>query len=136
MADGPSPVSLAYVAGFFDGEGCLTIARNGSVTFSIVNTSKSVLTFVKETLGLGVVQDRANKVNKRQYIFRAYGDNCMKAVELLLPYLVEKKPQAVLLRHYREHCKSVRKSGIQGQFRNPNKDRYIQEMKAFKRHEN
>lgn len=131
-----SPSSLAYVAGFVDGEGCLTISSNGSVVLSIVNTSSKVLHFVKETLGLGVVQDRAQKTNKRQYVFRAYGENCMMALELLLPYLIEKKPQAVLMRHYREHCKPIRKPGIKGQFSNPHKDRYIQELKAFKKHEN
>ena len=130
-----TPHELAYVAGFVDGEGCLSIGTNGSVSLGIVNTSKCTLDFVLKVLGVGVIQDRKQIVNKRQYVFRAYGDNCMGAINLLLPYLIEKKDQALLLLEYRKSCRAIRKPGHRGAFANPDRADYITKMKALKKYE-
>ena len=122
---------LAYVAGFLDGEGCLSIGANGSVSMGIVNTSKCTLDFVLKVLGAGIIQDRKQIVNKRQYVFRSYGENCMAALDLLLPYLIEKKEQALLLIEYRQQNRSVRKPGQRGAFANTARVDYITKLKAL-----
>ncbi len=82
-----------YLSGFFDGEGCITISKNGSLCLGVVNTSKAVLDLFKDVLG-GVVQDRKQIVNKRQYVWRVYGDDAVWVLEIFYPYLIEKKEQA------------------------------------------
>lgn len=84
----------AYLAGFFDGEGCITVSKNGSISLGVVNTSKEVLDLFVERFG-GVVQDRKQVVNKRQYVWRAYGETAVFILEKLLPHLIEKKEQAL-----------------------------------------
>ena len=34
---------IAYAAGFFDGEGCISISKNGAVDIRVTNTAKNVL---------------------------------------------------------------------------------------------
>lgn len=131
----PKPEELAYVAGFVDGEGCFSIGKNGSVSLGIVNTSRCTLEFVLKVLGAGVIQDRKQKVNKRQYIFRSYGENCMDAVHLLLPYLIEKRDQALLLIEYRNIPGSIRVPGLKGARPNPDRMGYSQRMKELKKNE-
>ena len=126
---------LAYIAGFVDGEGCLSIGANGSVSIGIVNTSKCTLDFILKVLNIGVIQDRKQIVNKRQYVYRAYGENCMTIINLLLPYLIEKKDQALLLIEYRKQDRIIRKPGQRGAFANPSKIQYITKLKELKKHE-
>ena len=86
---------LAYLAGFFDGEGCITVNANGGITLRVINTSKPVLDLFKEILG-GSIGDRTQKVNKRQYAWSAYGNTAYKILHALYPYLIEKQDQADL----------------------------------------
>ena len=129
------PYQLAYVAGFVDGEGCFSIGLNSSVSLRIVNTSKCTLDYVLRILGTGVIQDRVQKVNKRQYVYCAYGENCMHIVDMLLPYLIEKKEQALLLIEFRKQDRTIRKKGSKGAFTNPARAGYITKMKELKKHE-
>lgn len=126
---------LAYVAGFFDGEGCISISNSGKISIGIVNTSKCTLDFVLKVLSVGVIQDRKQKVNKRQYTYRAYGDNCIAVISLLLPFLIEKKEQALLLLEYRKLPGFITEEGKKGHFRNPARNPYITKMKELKLNE-
>ncbi|NRP84105.1 LAGLIDADG family homing endonuclease [Marinobacterium sp. xm-d-509] len=116
-------MNLAYIAGFFDGEGCVSIAKNGSLTVSVVNTSLPVLEMMVDVLGVGVINNRTQKVNKRQYAYRAYGDDAAAVLRSLLPFLIEKKPQAeTALDYFDNHRGGVRKAGVKGLFKNPMRD--------------
>lgn len=55
----------AYLAGFIDGEGCITIKCNGLVRLSITNTVKPVLDGIRARLGYGSIGRRDNKSNKK-----------------------------------------------------------------------
>lgn len=83
---------LGYLAGFFDGEGCVTIGSNGSVQLRVINTSKQVLDRFPEFLG-GTVLPRKQMVNKPQYYWSVYGEDAIEAVKLLLPFSIEKAKQ-------------------------------------------
>jgi hypothetical protein len=126
---------LAYVAGFVDGEGCFTLSNHGATTLSIINTSKTALLFVQEVLGVGTVNPRKQRVNKNQYIYRAYGSNCIGIVEKLLPYLIEKKEQAQVLLEYHNTPKTERKPGSRGAHSIVDRETFITRLKELKRRE-
>ena len=126
---------LAYAAGFVDGEGCFSISKAGKISLGIVNTSRETLEHLRDTLGVGVVQNRKARVNKNQFVYRAYGDNCIFVAKALLPYLIEKRSQAELLIHYRTIPNAIRISGKKGLLRNPDRAQYIVELKALKKKE-
>lgn len=127
--------ALAYVAGFVDGEGCLMINANGSVSLTIVNTSIRALQFVKSVLGVGTIDHRKQRVNKAQWVYRAYGDDCICAVEKIMPFLIDKTEQAELLLEYRKIPKTIRIPGRRGAFATNTREEYITKMRELKKYE-
>jgi intein/homing endonuclease len=114
---------IAYAAGFFDGEGCIMIAKNGAVDVRITNTSKQVLLKLQAVFG-GKIGDRSQKINKAQYSYCFYGENAIEFIKTIKPYLVEKLPQAeTVLEYYelRNNIKRVTIPGEKGQFSNPDR---------------
>jgi hypothetical protein len=85
-------LSLEYIAGFFDGEGCVTVGKNGSLALGIVNTSLPTLLGIQEAVG-GSVTSRKQKVNKPQYVWRVYGQEALSVCDKLLPFSLEKYDQ-------------------------------------------
>ena len=119
---------IAYAAGFFDGEGCISIAKNGSVDVRIVNTSKAVLIKLQTLLG-GSITDRSQKINKSQYAYSLYGEEAIKFLKILKPYLIEKLPQANTVFEYyelRKDIKPIRIPGKKGAFANPDREILVQ----------
>ena len=115
---------LAYIAGFIDVEGCITISNNGSVSLGIVNTSLIVLEYIVSIIG-GSLTKRTQIVNKPQYVLRWYGDECIEVLSTLLPYLIEKKPQATTILEYfelRADIKPIRIPGKRGAYANPDRE--------------
>lgn len=90
---------LIYSAGFFDGEGCISIAKNGSLSIGIVNTGLPALKKVQGCLG-GVIQSRVQKVNKAQFVWRLYGEAALLALLKLIPYLIDKRDQALIAQEW------------------------------------
>lgn len=126
---------LAYVAGFVDGEGCFTLSNHGAITLSIINTSKTALLFVQEVLEVGTVTPRKQRVNKNQYLYRAYGANCIGIINKLLPYLIEKKEQAEVLLEYHSTPKTERRVGHRGAHNIIDRESFIIRLKEMKRRE-
>lgn len=124
---------IAYAAGFFDGEGCISIANNGSVDVRITNTSKEVLLKLESIFG-GSITNRAQKVNKTQYAYSFYGENAINFLKILKPYLIEKSPQVdTILEYYelRKEMKVVRIPGQKGAFANPDREILIKVFKEI-----
>lgn len=118
-----SEVDKAYAAGFFDGEGCISIAKNGAVDIRITNTALCVLTKFRDMFG-GSITDRSQRVNKRQYAYNLYGDEGIEFLQTIKPYLIEKLPQAETIIEYyslRVDLKPVRREGHRGAFTNPDR---------------
>jgi len=121
-------IDIAYAAGFFDGEGCISISKNGAVDIRITNTAKNVLVKFQNLFG-GTIGNRTQKVNKTQYAFCLYGENAIDFINLLKPYLVEKLPQAeTILEYYelRNNIQRVSIPGERGKFANPDRDLLVQ----------
>ncbi len=118
----------AYAAGFLDGEGCISISKNGAVDVRIVNTSRIVLEYLYNIFG-GSITDRAQRTNKRQYAYSFYGENAIEFLNLIKPYMIEKLPQVeTILEYYeiRNEIKPIKKEGLRGSFTNPDRELLVQ----------
>ncbi len=105
---------LAYLAGFFDGEGCVSVGNNGNITLRVINTNLEVLELFKETLG-GSIGNRTQIVNKKQYTWSVYGDNALKVASVLIPYCIEKKSQLEeIINWYNRRQRFVRLRKVKG----------------------
>lgn len=114
---------IEYLAGFFDGEGCITLGSNGGLTVSVVNTSLPVLQKFEEIFQ-GSVLERTQIVNKKQYQWRAYGENAKEFLECVTHYLIDKQPQAKTALEYliaKEQIPPLRKDGSRGAYANPDR---------------
>ena len=119
---------LAYTAGFFDGEGCISIAKNGAVDIRITNTAKNVLVYIQSNFG-GNITNRTQKVNKTQYTYSLYGEEGINFINLLLPYLKDKKDQALTIVEYYELRKEIpviHQKGKRGRATNPDRELLVQ----------
>ena len=119
-----SEIEIAFIAGFFDGEGCISIGKNGSVDIGIVNTSKINLEYIYKIFG-GSLNKRSQKINKTQYIYRLYGENAINFLTVMEPYLLDKKEQAHTIAEYfklRNEISTIRIPGKKGAFANPDRE--------------
>lgn len=102
---------LAYMAGIFDGEGCLTVLKNKtkhaagcvpnySVNVIVSMTSEPVTSWLKDKVPGSWVSIRvggANGKNRDIYRWGITGIRAVELVRLVAPYLVEKSRQAELI---------------------------------------
>lgn len=92
---------FAYIAGLFDGEGCIVIARKGKTShklyISCTNTYGPVLYWLQSCVG-GVVQKREQRPGKwrKTYIWSMCNHQAAIFLEAILPHLRIKKHQAEL----------------------------------------
>lgn len=92
-------IDLAYLAGFVDGEGSITIFRSGgcdNLRFDVYNTNEDVLLWIKETFGGRVHKvGRPGRENwKQEYSWQSSSQQAAKILIVLLPYLKIKRLQA------------------------------------------
>jgi hypothetical protein len=123
---------LAYIAGFVDGEGCIRVNNNGSIELTIVNTCYETLKFIQDLLG-GNLSQRKQRVNKTQYSYRIYGEQAFVAINNLLPYLKEKKPQAEILLEVflaRDTYAPIQLPSKRGNHSNPKRKEWISQAQA------
>ena len=90
--------NLTYIAGFFDGEGTIssTATYYNNLRIGITNTCKAPLTFIMETLGGYIYEQKPTPIGRRVYLWQLCGDKAATALEFLLPYLIVKKEEALL----------------------------------------
>lgn len=85
--------SLAYIAGFFDGEGCVTVSvRQGKSTHhtirvSVTNTRLDVLEYISILLPGSIYPYDSKDNRKLRYTLVWTGREAINTLELLLPYL-------------------------------------------------
>jgi hypothetical protein len=94
-------ISTEYVAGFFDGEGCVNIStdRYGKpyLRILVVNTDVSVLEKFKEKWGGDISHNKRQKENwKRSFTWRLSHYKAIEFLAELEPHLIVKKKQANL----------------------------------------
>lgn len=92
---------LAYLAGYFDGEGTIGIT-GGSLCVRVVNTHRPAVDRFAALFGGAVgLHQAGNTATRPQWIWRAYGDTAAAFLTAVLPLLHEKAPQAYLGLQYR-----------------------------------
>ena len=108
-----SETDLIYIAGFFDGEGCITIdawksrkRQQFALRVRINNNDLEILTFIKNILGGSIcIASRANEKHKTYKTCYAWAVACCSAsrvLQKLLPYLKHTKKQALLALEFQE----------------------------------
>lgn len=100
---------IGYIVGFFEGEGCICVthySRKGKrknessfqVMVQIGNTNKAILDKICSLLGYGYVIPDRTKRKKPFYYFRVNKQaDKLKFLEMIKPYLIEKKQRAELV---------------------------------------
>lgn len=96
-------VDLAYLAGLFDGEGCIHIAqtkgqkhkrgKGNELRIFLSSTDEWVCQTFKMAFG-GSIWEYANSANTQQYSWQLACKKALPFLEILLPYLRLKRPQA------------------------------------------
>jgi len=91
----------AYIAGFFDGEGCVgvhTDSRNMKPYLMIRanNTDRVNLQFLADKIGGHVQKNPRSARRKPIYLWLACGVEAAMILSRLLPYLIDKKERAEL----------------------------------------
>lgn len=103
---------IAYIAGFFDGEGCIRIkkASQGGNSYyiwvAITNSNKSILEDVQKLFG-GQVRQAEKTVNKICYHYLITSVEAVDMLKVLYCFLKEKKDQAKLAIMFHEKYPSL-----------------------------
>jgi hypothetical protein len=109
----PTNLQLAYAAGIIDGEGSISLTWNSSrltkdgsrpstapmLYLQMANTHRGVIDWFVRTFGVGtvIVAYRPKRPNHRTaYGWRVRNRGACAVLEMLLPYLIIKRPQAEL----------------------------------------
>src|SRR5271157_2596022 len=107
-----SDVQLAYLAGIIDGEGSFYICRRLNYgkyfsyhpRFQVVNTNREVMEWIKNTFG-GLIYDKPrikhNPKWKMQIEWITTVGLMDQLLPLIIPYLIIKKPHALVMMEFR-----------------------------------
>ncbi len=100
--------SLAYIAGFFDGEGCVMVSdskgRCSTITIQFTNTNLDVLDYIANLLEGSRIYSQKRYGRKEIWRLVLSSSFAVDAIELLLPYLVVKKDVAKLALEFYRTC--------------------------------
>ena len=112
----PSKARMAYLAGFFDGDGCVTCEACLSGCYLQVVQSHDqaeVLMLFYETFGGSItLHGRGLGLRKPALLWRAYGQSARNAARLLAPQSITKRDELLLAAEWpeakseREECKA------------------------------
>ncbi|OOG22830.1 hypothetical protein B1C78_13815 [Thioalkalivibrio denitrificans] len=103
------PADAGYIAGLVDGEGTITLTRkhrneNRQLALTISSTERTVLEFVKETLGAGKITGKrtVRSHHSPSFTYAVYNRQALQILRQIHPYLrtYKAKRSALILRHY------------------------------------
>jgi hypothetical protein len=94
-----SPLDAAYIAGFVDGEGCISLHPRGpsaNIKLFAHNCKRFVLDWIAEVTGVGAVSRHAMESTKRSesFYWQANSSRAIHVIRQIRPYLRIKAPQA------------------------------------------
>lgn len=119
-----SSEQLAYIAGIVDGEGYISVVRRNCkntkcglfyyAQLVVVNTSEELIDWLWTTTNLGSVhlQRKKNKEHKHAFRWTLTTKGAESLVRLIVPYLVCKKKQALLLLEFCQNNKRPGRSSL------------------------
>ena len=105
---------IAYIAGLIDGEGSINISKKGGryfwLTVDIGTTDKRLLAWLLENIGGHVrVSTKANPKHKTGYHWTLCSKQAKKLLQLILPFLIIKKEEAIIGIQFQETMKPQNK---------------------------
>jgi len=95
-----SDVDLAWVAGFFDGEGCITVIqhRRSPPVFELAiltgNTNYASIERCKRIMGGRISYQNRKDGHRPTWWWRSSGQDAKRILRLMLPHLTVKREQA------------------------------------------
>lgn len=85
-------VSAQYLAGFFDGEGCVSITgKKPHLQITISQKNPKVLHLIQKSLKIGKVWSRDTKWGKTHQLKIDRHEDQRKFIEIILPYSIVKR---------------------------------------------
>ena len=120
---------IAYIAGFFDGEGCVRIKRASQggnsyyIWVAITNSNKEILDYIVGIFG-GNVRQAEQSTNKIIYHYLITSSEAVGMLKVLSAFLKEKKQQAKLAIFFHEHKENLHPE---------TKERVYQQMRDMKK---
>ena len=141
------PFTLAWAAGFVDGEGCIYIGKlryrdprrklSYRLGFCITQNNLEVLEHLRD--GLGITEPiykvkRLPQHSRQVYTLNCNGKNALRLITTLLPFLVRKREEAQTAVAYWEDCMGGKRPGGKGWSPQVTADREakFQKMRSFK----
>ena len=104
--------TLAYIAGFFDGEGCVHIGgRRQNTTYNLevtaANTNRDVLCFIQSSFD-GSIRGREDpRGYKKVYTWRVVSNQASSFLEAILPFLKVKYERAELAIEFQKYKRQL-----------------------------
>ena len=104
---------IAYIAGFWDGEGCFSLA-NGHIKLSLANTNPMVMQFISRALFSGSIYNslkerKRNYPQRPQLVLQIGAEPAIEAFcRLVLPYLIVKREECEVVLEYLEFKEELR----------------------------
>ncbi len=99
MLSEASEIDLAYIAGFFDGEGCIAAQINNhgytALHVRIGQVVVAPLTFIQQRFG-GALNEYTKKNGDHCWYLEWSGRTALPILEAMVPYLIVKRHQAEL----------------------------------------
>lgn len=132
-------LNLAYLGGFFDGEGSVFIGRlkrpSGNPSYRInvscAGTVKEPIEMYRKLFSKSrqelIFRSKKNPKYKPYWMWMATGHLAAEFLRIILPYLVIKKEQARLALEFYEWRESLGKTGI------PRKSSEVQRMEQYRK---
>lgn len=109
--------SIAWIAGFFDGDGCVTLLKkprdggHGYVPHMALGQSdRTILEAVQRVIGCGTIHEvrKSALSRKTPYSLHWAGENFMVASKRLMSQLVIKREEVLLVRGFAQKWANVR----------------------------
>lgn len=98
---GDRELDIAWLAGFFDGEGCISVYRVSKrdgfsllLTVTAVNTGKEAIERACRIAGAGSVSCRRRSGHQPLWTWRVYEGRAQEVLRMLLPHLTVKRCEA------------------------------------------
>lgn len=91
----------AWLAGLFDGEGCISQPRKehrASLRLTITNTHYGLLERILEVAGVGKIIDHKAPTDRHSqtWNWQCYSDNARDLLRQMLPWLIVKREKALI----------------------------------------
>lgn len=117
-------MNIQYLSGLVDGEGFIGIAKQirkdrpspaYRTIFQIANTHKLLMDTLKQEFGGNVyiiTREANDKGWKEQYVWHCYDTKTAELLPQLIPYLIVKKQQAILIIEFIKNKKTFKRKSL------------------------